>query len=74
MVDFNQALTFSDAMQYCLALEEEGVYWIEEPIRHDDIATWPCLRRQQRRQFRSARTSLGCHQWPLRSKRRRPTM
>jgi mandelate racemase len=35
MVDFNQALTFSDAMQYCLALDEEGVYWIEEPIRHD---------------------------------------
>ena len=36
MVDFNQALTFSSAMQYCLALDEEGVYWIEEPIRHDD--------------------------------------
>jgi mandelate racemase len=30
MVDFNQALTFSDAVQYCLA------FWIEEPIRHDD--------------------------------------
>ena len=36
MVDFNQALTFSSAMQYCLVLDEEGVYWIEEPIRHDD--------------------------------------
>jgi mandelate racemase len=36
MVDFNQVLTLSDAMQYCLALDEEGVYWIEEPIRHDD--------------------------------------
>lgn len=36
MVDFNQALTFADAMQYCLALDAEGVYWIEEPIRHDD--------------------------------------
>jgi mandelate racemase len=36
MVDFNQALTFSDAMQYCLTLDGEGVYWIEEPIRHDD--------------------------------------
>jgi mandelate racemase len=36
MVDFNQALTFSDAMQYCLALDEEGIYWIEEPIQHDD--------------------------------------
>lgn len=36
MVDFNQALTFSDAMRYCLSLDGEGVYWIEEPIRHDD--------------------------------------
>ncbi|MGY4173482.1 enolase C-terminal domain-like protein [Bradyrhizobium sp. USDA 4529] len=36
MVDFNQALTFSDAMTYALALDQEGVYWIEEPTRHDD--------------------------------------
>jgi mandelate racemase len=36
MVDFNQALTFSDAMQYALALDDEGIYWIEEPMRHDD--------------------------------------
>jgi mandelate racemase len=36
MVDFNQALTFSDAIQYVLALDHEGIYWIEEPIRHDD--------------------------------------
>jgi mandelate racemase len=36
MVDFNQALTFSDAMRHALALDDEGVYWIEEPIRHDD--------------------------------------
>jgi hypothetical protein len=36
MVDFNQALTFSDAMQCALALDHEGVYWIEEPTRHDD--------------------------------------
>lgn len=36
MVDFNQALTFSDAMQYATALDDEGIYWIEEPIRHDD--------------------------------------
>jgi mandelate racemase len=36
MVDFDQALTFSDAMQYALALDDEGIYWIEEPIRHND--------------------------------------
>jgi len=37
MVDFNQALSFANAMQYCPALDGEGVYWIEEPIRHDDF-------------------------------------
>lgn len=36
IVDFNQELTFSDAMKCALALDVEGVYWIEEPIRHDD--------------------------------------
>ncbi|WP_424630265.1 enolase C-terminal domain-like protein [Bradyrhizobium sp. SYSU BS000235] len=36
MVDFNQALTFSSAMEYALALDGEGIYWIEEPVRHDD--------------------------------------
>jgi len=36
MVDFNQALSFNDAMQASVALDDEGVYWIEEPVRHDD--------------------------------------
>jgi mandelate racemase len=36
MVDFNQALTFARAMECCAALDQEGIYWIEEPIRHDD--------------------------------------
>jgi mandelate racemase len=38
MLDFNQALSFADASQRCRALDGEGVYWIEEPIRHDDYA------------------------------------
>jgi mandelate racemase len=36
MVDFNQGLSFAEALNYCRALDAEGVYWIEEPIRHDD--------------------------------------
>ncbi len=36
MVDFNQGLTFPDAMRYAAALDAERIYWIEEPIRHDD--------------------------------------
>jgi mandelate racemase len=38
MVDFNQALTFAEAKRRCHAIDGEGIYWIEEPIRHDDYA------------------------------------
>ncbi|HTO96018.1 MAG TPA: enolase C-terminal domain-like protein [Myxococcales bacterium] len=37
MVDFNQALSVPEAMRRGRALDQEGVYWIEEPIRHDDL-------------------------------------
>lgn len=36
MVDYNQALSVSEALHRGRALDGEGVYWIEEPIRHDD--------------------------------------
>jgi mandelate racemase len=37
MVDYNQALTVDEAIRRSRALDDEGVYWIEEPIRHDDF-------------------------------------
>jgi mandelate racemase len=36
MCDFNQRLTVSEALRYARALDGEGLYWIEEPVRHDD--------------------------------------
>ena len=36
MVDFNQALSLAEALRRGRALDREAVYWIEEPIRHDD--------------------------------------
>ena len=36
MADFNQALTLTEALLRGRALDEEGLFWIEEPIRHDD--------------------------------------
>src|SRR5262249_14228784 len=36
MCDFNQRLTVSEALRRGRALDGEGLYWIEEPIRHDD--------------------------------------
>lgn len=38
MVDYNQALSVEDALLRAPALASEGVAWLEEPIRHDDIA------------------------------------
>jgi len=38
MTDFNQALDVTEAIRRGKALDGEGVYWIEEPIRHDDFA------------------------------------
>ena len=37
MVDYNQALTFVQALERGRALDSEGIAWIEEPIRHDDF-------------------------------------
>jgi mandelate racemase len=36
MVDYNQALSVAEALRRGRALDARGVYWIEEPIRHDD--------------------------------------
>ena len=37
MVDYNQALGVADAISRACALDGEGIYWIDEPIRHDDF-------------------------------------
>lgn len=36
MCDFNQSLSLEEAIRRCRALDGEGLYWIEEPVRHDD--------------------------------------
>ena len=36
MVDYNQALPVADALERGHELDAENIYWIEEPIRHDD--------------------------------------
>jgi mandelate racemase len=36
MVDYNQALTVEDALVRGRALDAENIYWLEEPICHDD--------------------------------------
>jgi mandelate racemase len=46
MADYNQALTVAAARQRGRALDQEGLAWIEEPIRHDDYAGNATLARE----------------------------
>jgi mandelate racemase len=36
MVDYNQALSVDEALTRGRTLDAEDIYWLEEPIRHDD--------------------------------------
>ena len=38
MSDFNQSLTVNEAILRGQALDDEGLYWIEEPVRHDNYS------------------------------------
>jgi mandelate racemase len=38
MCDYNQALTVTEAIRRGEMLDDEGLTWIEEPIRHDDYS------------------------------------
>src|SRR5690606_21904793 len=46
MVDYNQVLSTEEALVRGRALDQEGIYWLEEPIRHDDYAGAARLRRE----------------------------
>ena len=46
MVDYNQALSLAQALERGRALDQEGIYWLEEPIRHDDYAGNATLARE----------------------------
>ena len=45
MVDYNQALDVPEALARGRALDDENIYWLEEPIRHDDYAGYARLKR-----------------------------
>jgi mandelate racemase len=38
MVDYNQALSVAEALARGRMLDDEDIFWLEEPIRHDDYA------------------------------------
>jgi len=46
MVDYNQALSREQALERGRALDAEDIFWLEEPIRHDDYAGAAALARE----------------------------
>jgi mandelate racemase len=37
VADYNQGLALGEALERCRALDAEGLTWIEEPLRYDDL-------------------------------------
>ncbi|MEO8630772.1 MAG: enolase C-terminal domain-like protein [Betaproteobacteria bacterium] len=48
MVDFNQGLSLGDALVRCHALDDEELYWFEEPTTYDNIPGFAQLTRELR--------------------------
>jgi mandelate racemase len=46
MSDFNQGLARGDALHRCHGLDDQGLYWFEEPIAYDDFAGYARLTRE----------------------------
>jgi mandelate racemase len=45
MCDFNQGLSLGDALVRCHALDDQGLYWFEEPTTYDNIPGYAQLAR-----------------------------
>jgi mandelate racemase len=46
MVDFNQGLSLGDALMRCHALDDQSLYWFEEPIVYDNLPGYAQLARE----------------------------
>jgi mandelate racemase len=60
MADYNQALTVAEALLRGRALEQEGLAWMEEPIRHDDYAGHATLARELATPIQIGENFDGC--------------
>lgn len=59
MADFNQALGSGDAIRRCHELDEQGLYWFEEPISYDDVRGYAQLARQVRTPLQAGENFYG---------------
>ena len=61
MVDYNQVLSVPDAVWRAHALDDEGLYWIEEPTRADDFAGHARISREARTRIQIGENWWGPH-------------
>jgi mandelate racemase len=61
MSDYNQSLSVAEARRRAAALEDEGLYWIEEPTRADDYSGHAQVRRGTRTPIQIGENWWGPH-------------
>jgi len=61
MADYNQALTVSEALRRGRTLDDEGLGWIEEPIRHDDYSGCATVARELDTPIQIGENFAGSH-------------
>ena len=61
MSDYNQSLSVAEAGRRAAALDEEGLYWIEEPTRADDYSGHARIRRDSKTPIQIGENWWGPH-------------
>ncbi len=61
MSDYNQSLSVAEARRRAAALEDEGLYWIEEPTRADDYSGHAQVRRGTKTPIQMGENWWGPH-------------
>lgn len=61
MADYNQSLPVAEASRRAAALEDEGLYWIEEPTRADDYSGHARIRRDTKTPIQIGENWWGPH-------------
>jgi mandelate racemase len=61
MSDYNQSLSVAEASRRAAALEDEGLYWIEEPTRADDYSGHGQIRRDTKTPIQIGENWWGSH-------------
>jgi mandelate racemase len=62
MVDFNQGLSLGDALMRCHALDQEGLYWFEEPTTYNNPSY--STRYRKAKASKGLTGSFGDRSWP----------